>query len=51
VEKKRITLFVDSKVYDEYKSYCKSNGLIISKKVELFMRKELKKNRDFNENK
>lgn len=40
---KRVTLSVDSKIYDEYKKYCEEKGMILSKQFELFMREEIKK--------
>ena len=39
---KRVTLSVDSKVYEEYKKYCEEKGIILSKQFELFMKEELK---------
>ena len=41
---KNITLSVDSEVYEKYADYCKKNGLVISKRFELFIKKELKEN-------
>ena len=41
---KNITLSVDSETYDKYADYCKKNGLVISKKFEMFIKKELKEN-------
>jgi len=41
--KKRVTLFVDSEIYDKFKEYCDKNGWVISKQFENFMEKELKK--------
>ena len=41
---KNVTLSVDSETYDKYSDYCKKNGLIISKKFEIFIQKELKDN-------
>ncbi len=40
---KRITLSVDTEIYEKYKKYCDKRGLIISKQIENFMRNELKK--------
>ena len=40
---KRVTLPVDSKIYDEFKKYCEEKGIIISKQFEIFMKKELEK--------
>ena len=44
--KKRITLSVDSKIYDAYRDYCEKLGIILSKQVEIFLQKELKKIKD-----
>mgnify|MGYP000450983694 FL=1 len=44
MKKKRVTLFVDSEIYEKYKQYCERNGLILSKRFEIFMEDELKKN-------
>ena len=38
---KRITLSVDSKVYEEFQKFCEENDVIISKRVERLMNKEL----------
>ena len=42
--KKRVTLFVESEIYDKFKEYCDKNGLVLSKRFERFMEEELKKN-------
>ena len=39
--KKIISLNVDEEVYSTYSGRCKEKGLIISKQVENFMRKEV----------
>lgn len=41
---KNITLSVDSNTYDKYTKFCRKNGLVISKRFEIFMQKELKEN-------
>jgi len=41
--KKRVTLFVDSEIYDKFKEHCDKNGWVISKQFENFMEKKLKK--------
>jgi len=41
--RKTVSLSVDEKIYDEYKKYCKENSLILSRKVENFMKEELEK--------
>jgi len=40
--KKKVTLSIDEKTYDRYRGYCEKNAIMLSKKVELFMEKELK---------
>ncbi len=42
---KSVTLKLDSKVYDDYRKFCKEEGLIISKQVEKFIKEELKNNK------
>jgi len=44
--KKTVTLSIDEKTYEEYKKYCEENGLILSKRVEIFMKDELNKKRE-----
>lgn len=41
--KKRVTLFVESEIYDKFKEYCDKQGLVLSKRFEKFMEEELKK--------
>ena len=41
---KNVTLKIDSKIYDEYRKFCKEEGIIVSKQVEKFIQKELVKN-------
>ncbi len=40
---KNVTLKIDSKVYDEYRKFCKEKGLIVSKQFENFIKEELNK--------
>ena len=50
---KRVTLSVDSKIYEEYKEYCEERGIILSKQFELFMKEEIKRfkgGNDYGEN-
>ncbi len=42
---KSVTLKIDSKVYDEYRKFCKDKGLIVSKQFENFIKEELKNNK------
>jgi len=39
--KKKVTLSIDSDIYDSYREYCEENAIMLSKKVELFMKREL----------
>ncbi len=41
--KKKVTLSVDAKIYDRYREYCNENAIMLSKKIELYMKKELEK--------
>ena len=43
--KKAVTLSIDEETYENYRKYCEENGLILSKKVEIFMKEELQKKR------
>lgn len=45
MSKKIISLSVDEDVYDSFNARCKEEGMIISKQVELFMKKSLEKRR------
>lgn len=42
---KNITLSVDLDTYNKYTKFCRKTGLVISKRFEVFMQKELKENR------
>ncbi len=44
--KKRVTLFVESTIYDRFKEYCDKQGLVLSKRFEIFMEEELKKRKE-----
>ena len=41
---KSVTLKVDSNLYDDYRAYCKQEGIIVSRQFEKLMEKELKDN-------
>lgn len=41
VAKKKVTLSIDTDIYDKYRSYCEDHAILLSKKIELFMKKEL----------
>ncbi|MEM3370311.1 MAG: hypothetical protein QW471_01270 [Candidatus Woesearchaeota archaeon] len=40
---KNVTLKIDSKVYEEYRKFCKEKGLIVSKQFENFIKEEFNK--------
>jgi len=44
VGKKTVSLSIDKEIYEKYRKYCEEKGIILSKRVELFMQKELEKN-------
>jgi hypothetical protein len=35
---KKVTLSLDSKTYDEFKDYCNENAIMLSKKIELWIK-------------
>lgn len=39
----KLTLSIDKKVLEDFKEFCKEEGLIISKQIERFMKEEFKK--------
>lgn len=39
--RKTVALSVDEEIYDKYKEYCKKNFIVLSRKIEDFMKKEL----------
>jgi len=40
-KKQKVTLSIDSETYDKYRNFCEENAYMLSKKIELFMKKEL----------
>jgi len=34
---KKVTLSIDSKVYDKFKKFCEDNAIMLSKKIELII--------------
>jgi len=40
---KTVTLRIDPKIYQDFKKYCKENAIMLSKKVELWMKNFLKR--------
>jgi hypothetical protein len=41
--KKKVTLSIEKRIYDSYMKYCKEEGIILSKRVEVFISNELEK--------
>ena len=41
---KRVTLSLDSKVYEEFQKFCEENDIIASKRVERLIRNSLEEN-------
>lgn len=39
--RKTIALSLDEDTYNEYKNYCEKNSLILSRKIDQFMKEEL----------
>ncbi|MBU0616070.1 MAG: hypothetical protein KJ601_08335 [Nanoarchaeota archaeon] len=46
MSKKKVTLSIESSVYDRYRKHCEENAIMLSKKIELFMKKEMEKNEE-----
>lgn len=38
----KVTLSIDSRVYSDFQDYCENHAIMLSKKIELFMKSELK---------
>ncbi len=38
MEKRKVTLSIDFKVYDEFQKYCEENAIMLSKRIELIMK-------------
>ena len=43
-KKKNITLSLTKSLIDNYKTFCEKNGMSVSKRIEILMNKDLKKN-------
>ena len=39
--KQKVTLSIDSKTYHNFQKHCEEHAIMLSKKIELFMKKEL----------
>ena len=42
--RKTFALSLDEKIYEKYKKFCKENNMILSRKVETLIKKELEEN-------
>ena len=40
---KKVTLSIDSAIYDAFQIYCEENAVMLSKRIELFMEELLEK--------
>lgn len=40
--KKKVTLSLDSKIYDKFRDYCDENAIMLSRKIELWIEEFLK---------
>ncbi len=40
--KKNVTLYLNSKLYEDYAEYCKKEGLALSRQIERFIESSLK---------
>lgn len=38
---KKVTLSIDSSTYEAFQKYCEDNAIMLSKKIELWMKQEL----------
>ena len=42
MENKKVTLSLDSKTYDEFRKYCEENAIMVSKKIEIWIKEFMK---------
>jgi len=47
-QKKKVTLSIDSSIYDSFRDHCEENAIMLSRKIEIWMEQELEKNRSKN---
>ena len=43
--KKKVTLSLDADIYDKFQKYCEENAIMLSKKIELWIKDFLKSER------
>ena len=41
-QKKNVTLYLNSNLYDKYVEYCKKEGLMLSRQIEKFIEEQIK---------
>jgi phage/plasmid-associated DNA primase len=41
-QKKNVTLYLNSNLYDRYVEYCKKEGLMLSRQIEKFIEEQIK---------
>ena len=44
--KKKVTLSIDADIYEKFQKYCEENAVMLSKKIELWMKEELVKDKN-----
>lgn len=44
MKKRKVTLSLDDKVYVDFQKYCEENAIMLSKKIELFIKEFLQEN-------
>ena len=44
--KKKVTLSVDSKLYEEFQKHCEKNAIMLSRKIEIWMEEFLKNEKE-----
>jgi len=45
--KRKVTLSIDSNIYDAFQKHCEENAIMLSKNIELFMKEQLEKNKSW----
>ena len=43
--KKKVTLSLDSSIYDTFQKFCEDNAIMLSKKIELYMKEQLEESK------
>ena len=45
-DKRNVTLYFNSKLYEQYTEYCQKEGLLVSRQIEKFIERELLTTKD-----